>query len=433
MENQHSIFKGVHGDLTEFVDRISMVLNCPVTLEDAHHQLLAYSVHNKDSDPIRISTIISRRVPEKVINGLWKQGIMPSLIKESTPIIVPPIHELGLGSRAAVSVRKNQEVLGFIWALETDKAFTPEDLSFLQFAAKEAKNQLLQLQSKKKRHMESKQEFLWQLLTGHFDSEDEIASVCEQQAISLPAHFSIVVFTFPMDIGQEAERSIAYSLGTIQNIKTVLYTIDQRNLIILAGPCAASGDFDVALTSFITSFTVKMNSRFGVTLLNGACGQIYESYIHARGSYQEALYTRAIQIAFPERKEQLTNYASLGVYQYLSAMSEQRSRNNRSIRLDRLAEYDQKNNSALVQTLELYLNHDGDSHQIANELHLHVNTIHYRLKRISEIAYIDLKDPIEKMSIHIEFLLKQYECSLSQSKQGYSIPNIKQSLIRKKP
>ncbi|MDQ7864700.1 hypothetical protein RCO48_37175 [Peribacillus frigoritolerans] len=46
---------------------------------------------------------------------------------------------------------KNNEVLGFIWALEVNEPFTEEDMKFLQFAAKEAKNQLQQLQLKKEK------------------------------------------------------------------------------------------------------------------------------------------------------------------------------------------------------------------------------------------------------------------------------------------
>jgi GAF domain-containing protein len=66
-----------------------------------------------------------------------------------------------------VSIRKNNEVLGFIWALEVNEPFSEEDMEFLQFAAKEAKNQLQQLQLKKKRKEAGNQEFLWRMLTGH--------------------------------------------------------------------------------------------------------------------------------------------------------------------------------------------------------------------------------------------------------------------------
>ena len=65
----------------EFADRISSVLGCPITIEDGNHRLLAYSTHDDTTDQARIMTIIGRRVPEKVINSLWKDGFIPALLK----------------------------------------------------------------------------------------------------------------------------------------------------------------------------------------------------------------------------------------------------------------------------------------------------------------------------------------------------------------
>lgn len=408
MENHSSIFKGIHGDLTEFVDRISTVLDCPVTLEDANHRLLAYSIHDDLSDPVRITTIVSRRVPEKVINSFWKEGIMPSLLKYDSPIIISSNHELELGRRAAISIRKNQEVIGFIWALEASRTFTDEDLHFLKVAAKEGKNQLLQVQGKKKRHQESNQEFLWQLLTGHFDSDEEINTICAEQSISLPTSFSVVIFTFPTIIDHSIERNISYMLSTTQKIKSALYTIDQKRLILIAGP-SEKNDFIQALSSFISSFISGMHARFDIEGIQGSCGQPYSMYTAARTSYQEAIYTLTLQTIFPDKKEQLLNYASLGIYQYMKILSENKTNNSFKKSIEKLKEYDQKNHSNLKYTLKTYLENDANPYSTANKLHLHVNTIHYRLKRIAEIGYLDLKDPLQKMSLYLEFLLEDYK------------------------
>lgn len=414
MVNHSSVFKGIHGDLTEFVDRISTVLDCPVTLEDANHRLLAYSIHDNLSDPVRIATIISRRVPEKVINNLWKEGYMPSLLKEDKPIVISSLNEMELGKRAAISVRKNKEVLGFIWALEANRPFSEEDLKFLKFAAKEAKNQLLQVQGKKKKHLESNQELVWQLLTGHFDTDEEIISVCNEKSISLPESFSIVVFTFPNIIDQSVERHISYMLSTTQKIKAALYTIDQNRLIIVAAP-PVNNDFTQSLSNFISTFISGMTARFFIEQIHGACGQCYTSYIDARICYQEALYTLTLQDVFPAKKKDLINYASLGIYQYIKILHEQKP-NSFQNRLNNLQEYDKKNHSNLLITLETYLENDANPYQTATELHLHVNTIHYRLKRISEIGPVDLKAPLHKISLYMQFLLNRYECYINSKK-----------------
>ncbi|WP_042349926.1 helix-turn-helix domain-containing protein [Bacillus massiliigorillae] len=417
MNNPHpnSIFKGIHGDLVEFADRISHVLGCPVTIEDANHRVLAYSIHDDLSDPVRISTIMNRRVPEKIINNLWKEGVIPSLLKDDSPIIIPSMSELGFGKRAAVSIRKNQEVIGFIWVLEINKSFTETDLNFLKLAAKEGKNQLLQALAKKKRNQESHQEFLWQLLTGHFDTEDDIKSVCAENAISLPSIYSIIVFTFPSTIDESIERNISYTIGTTQKIKAPLYTIDQRRLIIVASP-ANQNDFTQSLTEFIDSFLSQMKVRFELTNIHGACGPIYSTYIQASTCYQEARYTLSLQQVFPNKEKQLTNYATLGIYQYVQTLYHNRTTNIFQQNIKELFKYDEKNSTNLIETLQTYLEHDANPYDTASKLHLHVNTIHYRLKRISSIANINVKDPLQKMALYLEFLLQQYENYIKSKK-----------------
>src|SRR5690554_1412960 len=96
-------FKSSFDSLDSLVDKISDVLKCPVTIEDVNHNLLAYSTHDEQTDHVRITTIISRRVPEKVINKLWKEGVIPKLLKTEEPIRIPKFSELGLNNRIAVA------------------------------------------------------------------------------------------------------------------------------------------------------------------------------------------------------------------------------------------------------------------------------------------------------------------------------------------
>ena len=118
----HDPFKTAFDSLDEFADLISQVLMCPITIEDANHRLLAYSTHDERTDPARISTIIGRRVPEKVINQLWKEGTIPALLKTQEPIRVKNMNDIGLNNRVAISIWKQDEVIGFIWAIEIDKS-----------------------------------------------------------------------------------------------------------------------------------------------------------------------------------------------------------------------------------------------------------------------------------------------------------------------
>lgn len=401
-------FKGNYDSLEEFADHISDVLKCPITIEDATHRLIAYSTHDDRTDPARISTIIGRRVPEKVINSLWKDNIIPALLKTVEPIRVRNIDEVGLGNRVAISIWKDKHVLGFIWALEVDKSLSEQDLELLKNAAKVAKNKLLQLHIRKNKKEERYQEFFWKLLTGHITSTEEIEENFRYLQIVTPATFAIVVFTFKEEIKGEFERQISYILKITQKIQPLLFIIDYNQLILMASPGLSKQPLK-ELNDFIIGFISQMKVRFGVDSIKGSCGTIYDTFEKVEKSYKEALTVLPIKERFTEETKSIYNYQELGIYQFFDLLLEKRQNDRfENYSLKMLEEYDQKHKSNLVETLETYLNKDNNINTAAKELHIHTNTLNYRLKRISEIGKINLHDPNQKMTIYIDIKLNKY-------------------------
>lgn len=129
---KNNSFKVTFNNLEEFADIISEILQCPITVEDVNHRLLAYSTHDERTDSARVATIMGRRVPEKVINNLWKEGIIPALLKSREPIHVKKMDNIGLGDRVAISIWNKEDVLGFIWALEIEQSLTEQDYNLLK-------------------------------------------------------------------------------------------------------------------------------------------------------------------------------------------------------------------------------------------------------------------------------------------------------------
>ena len=64
-----------------------------------------------------------------------------------------------------------------------------------------------------------------------------------------------------------------------------------------------------------------------------------------------------------------------------------------------LAEYDQKQRAELIKTLEAFFTSLGNLAQTAEMLHVHRNTLLYRLKRIGEISGLDLEDAEERLAL----------------------------------
>lgn len=395
--------------LEEFADLISQVLQCPITIEDGNHRLLAYSTHDERTDPARISTIIGRRVPEKVINQLWKEGIIPALHKTKEPIRIKNMNEIGLGRRVAISIWLQEEVIGYIWALEIDKTLTDQELGLLKKAADSVKNKLLRLQTHKNKKEERFQELFWQLLTGHLKIKEELMEHFQTLQITPQNYFSILVLQFKHTIASKEEQNISYFLKTSKPEEILLYTIDQNKLILLVS-AQGKDKLLVALDHFIKKFTSQMHERFGISKLDPAYSNLYKDYLKIQKAYQEAMTVLKMKEKFPFETRSIVNYQKLGIYQYFDLLLEKRKRESyENLSIKMLAEYDKKHQSNLVETLEAFLNNDTNMNETAKELNVHANTLIYRLKRISEIADIDLKDPNEKMLLFLDLKLEKYQ------------------------
>ncbi|MDP4083998.1 MAG: PucR family transcriptional regulator [Bacillota bacterium] len=402
-------FKVAFDSLEEFADVISEVLQCPVTIEDVNHRLLAYSTHDERTDPARISTIIGRRVPEKVINQLWKEGTIPELLRTQQPIRVKNIDEIGLGNRVAISIWKQDVVLGFIWALEIDKTLSEKEFILLKKAADAVKNKLLQLQTRKNNKEERFQEFFWKLLTGHMNIKEEIIEHFHSLQITPSPTFAILVFKFQGNITNQEEQQISYLLKTNQRLKIMLYTIDCDQLIVLVSAMNIENPIQ-ELSHFVEAFRWKLKDRFGIQEITPVFSSIYEDYQKIRKAYNETLTVLSIKEKFPQETKHIYHYQKLGMFQLLHFLLEKRREEdyvNQSLHFLRV--YDQKHNSNLVETLEAYLNNDNNINDTAKELNIHANTLNYRLKRIAEIGDINLKDPNQKMMLFLDLKIEKFQ------------------------
>jgi purine catabolism regulator len=67
--------------------------------------------------------------------------------------------------------------------------------------------------------------------------------------------------------------------------------------------------------------------------------------------------------------------------------------------LSSLVDYDRRQGGELLKTLEAYFNHLGNLRATSESLHVHRNTLLYRLERIKEISGMDLSDSEEHFSL----------------------------------
>ena len=387
-------------DMDELADLIGDLLQNPITIEDADHRLIAYSSHGDSTDPARWSTIMGRRVPEKVLTRLWKDGVFQALWTQDDPVHIPAKDEVGLGKRVAIAIRRGNDVLGYIWAQEVNRPLTEKDDEILRQAARAAVTRLIQRQGKRKAEEQRRNEFLWELLLGNFTSETAIRQKAENLQVQLPAPYLICVVEAP------GERLDQYLYPLLMRDK-LYWVVDGSQLVLLIGlHSGKKPDQDELIRKveqFLADSLGKLVTHAKEGLVTAGYGRAYSGYTQIGKSYREALHVLRVKKLFPKETEGIYGYQDLGIYRYLLQLKKWKDEEGcQDERLERLKEYDRNNHTELLETLETFLDTAGKVNVAASRLHIHINTLGYRLRRIEEIMQVDLENMNQRTALYLE-------------------------------
>jgi hypothetical protein len=102
------------------------------------------------------------------------------------------------------------------------------------------------------------------------------------------------------------------------------------------------------------------------------------------------------------RTGQPVRYDELGIYRLLCTIGDmQHLMGFAHDVLGPLLDYDTAHRTELVHTLSIYLHQHGSHKQSARILHLHTNTVAYRIARIETITGLNLNDPDDRLIAHV--------------------------------
>jgi DNA-binding PucR family transcriptional regulator len=396
----------------ELADLISQQVFNPITIEDFNHRLIAYSTHGNWTDKARMETIMGREVPETVLNRLWHDGVIQQLMGCDNPIRIQAKNEVGLGDRVAISIRKGQRVLGYIWVQENNQPLGEQEMEYLRQVAREVMPKFYRRQTQRRIQEEKSKEFFWELLLGNIPSHHKILRRAEDIGIRLPKPFSIFLFEMNHPTYETVQKELIYLLINLKDSFSLsefpLWVKNQNHLIVMGGGGQGNGDFQERAKSFVLDVIKRIQDRFNDFPITGSFGLPYQSFQFVEQSYQQAKSVLRMKNTFPEETNKICSYIDLGVYRFLSNFSEKNEVEGYSnYYLNKLIQYDQENHSNLTATLEAYLDYPGQINLVTQKLHIHPNTLAYRLKRIYEVGQINLEDPNQRISLYVDIKLKK--------------------------
>jgi len=137
------------------------------------------------------------------------------------------------------------------------------------------------------------------------------------------------------------------------------------------------------------------NARLGMGL-----GRVVNDLLILRESHRQAVQARSMAARLAE--PHLLYFGDLSVYRLLFQLEHSPELESFCDEiLGTLIEYDRAQKSNLIETLTAYFSQRGNLTQTARALHLHRNSLLYRIRRIREITHWDLTNPETRLAAQL--------------------------------
>ncbi|BBF41417.1 regulator of polyketide synthase expression [Lachnospiraceae bacterium KM106-2] len=116
-------------------------------------------------------------------------------------------------------------------------------------------------------------------------------------------------------------------------------------------------------------------------------------------SIQQAIYANYTAIL---KQQDILSYSQMGIYQYLAPLtSDPTIMKQYSSSIQKLKDYDKRHISNLLDTLRIYIHHNGDIAKTAAKIYQHPNTVRYRLKKTAHLLNCDPENQYEQLYLLI--------------------------------
>ena len=367
--------------LQEIVDALSLSLGRPVLIDDAELRPLAYSTQFGELDDVRTASILGRHAPDEARVALFDEGIRTA----AGPVHISARPDIGLKARVCVPLVGSGRRLGYLWLFE-DPPVTEAELRLARAAAAEAAALVgpdADAQLLRRRH---EQQLVVSLLSAERRQVETAATALEAEHY-LPLRPVCVWVAAPAGpAGEEWSAEALDRLRARLAAKQAIFAEFEGRLVCLAGARGLAGNAVMEALGAVTAPRALVGQ-----------GESVDELRDVPTSYRRAL--AALRVA-AHSDSGTASWDSLGVERVVTALPDA-ALEDLPDGLRRLLAGDE----ALVRTLEAYLDHAGDVKRTAAALSLHRGGLYYRLRRIEEVADVNLHDGEDRLLCHLALRL----------------------------
>jgi purine catabolism regulator len=414
----------IHGrGVAALVAALARLTEKAVALEDADQQLLrlewpaaagCYSAAAAaPSGPIAAAPAIAPPNSRELLNGANAAGVRHWLTDLPASATDPPTALFDLENRGwarlVAPVHGATGLAGVLSLIAPRARFAPRDRLLLKRATAACALEFAKQSAVLDAQELPRGEFVAGLLAGDLPEPQLVEHRATRLGYRLGSAHNVLVLRAAGEQQSVAEASVdaqadrrfeellAWRLGADG---TALPQRVQHGIAALILPVDRFGDART-LASWAATLHRQLNGDRSVGPLSAGLGQPQNGLGGIRLAYQGALWALdlGVRLFGPGR---FTRLQDLGVYRLLLTLQERPELSDfHQELLAPLVDYDQQRRAELLGTLQAYFDAGNSPSETAGRLHLHRNTVLYRLRRIRELLGRDPDDPQQRLALQL--------------------------------
>lgn len=380
------------GGFQRIADTLSELTGCSLVLLDKYANVLAW---------------VDRQPGDGCLALFAGEGNAISLVNAAVAgkeeLRVPIRREIAYAHKNVailiVPVKAGTEVYGYIVFWDLDRAFDEIDLIALEHASRVTAIELIKQEAIRENRERQRIAFLTQLLNGTFSSEEEIHDRAQGLGIDLRGVGAVMIAEI-CQVDKHACIKDKVCLADIfeqfrskiGSLEDLLVTGDGKRVVILPR-LSQPQDRDTATNALIRlaeRIRAQTESGAGCIKVAVGIGRYYDKLTYIKKSYGEAKNALIVCRKLNGKRGGVLHFERLGLYKLLMKIEDQDELESfyKQV-LYPLVKYDEDNKTNLVGTLYEYFASGENRAVTAEKLHIHINTLKYRMNRIKETLNIE--------------------------------------------
>ena len=360
--------------------------------------------------------VLARRSLQEIADNIASLGDCCITIQDQRGLIVAKAGNVVSDKRITkmLPVVYDKAQIGLVTLMKDADKAAESDTIMLEHASMVAALAMFQLRVSEESSIRLRGDFIFELLSGKFADNEAMLNRSRFLGIDLDRRMGLLVVDiddFKKYAANNPEREVSRTKETLyaaaataaDNKTIITYKSDK---LVVIFPLSIGADFNgdeeaLSLAKHLQEAFAIEAPQIGTTIGIGTpCDSLYElpdSYVKA----QEAVKIGRVLFG----KGRIIRHDELGFYQFIPLFQDGPALKKQiDVWLGAIIEHDSVKGTALLRTLEVYLETDCNMQEASNRLFIHRNTLRYRLAKLDELTRNQFERPENR--VHYLFSIK---------------------------